>query len=510
MPDIDNDAYRVTWQHVFGPGLHFRYNLVPDEFFKTLIIESKASLPSPTIGLGGLRLTLVMAVAWHSEAAPANEFAEGIVIDDLSGDPDAADLPDEEMQDPEQFSFRDFAARDLWWLRKPRAWDSYESEEGPHSIAVQHRLRRKAKHIFALLSVPATALNHPATVYPVYMDTDIGEEQVGASTDDAYSASTTWPGVGNGNSGAAYYYTGESDVAFLGWGGRFTSVPIPQGATINTASIALCAGGNQTQDCDLTLYCEDEDDPATFAWNDTPPGRTRTTASAQWDIGVTAWTTGTWYTSTDIAAPVQEVVDRGGWAENNALSVFFFNTGQTLLGSWHSRLAYTYDQTGNVSGPKLNVSYTSGGTTHHGAGTIDGVATVAGAGSMLFAGAGAIAGVASLSGAASMRFGGAGSIAATSTVTGAATMSWGAAGSIAAVSTVTGAASVEYASPAHIIRVWSEEVYELDATVPRARPMRFKERCALCLHWVSEGELLEQRGINVCSRCYDERTPGDN
>jgi hypothetical protein len=160
-PVINNDAYQITWSDVFGTGIHFRYNLRPDEFFKTVIIDNKTDLPLPTIGLSGLKLTIVLALAWHSDSKADNGFSDSITTSDLPDDSIDIDNPDEELVDADKFSFKDVLLRDTWWMQKPKAWDSAEER---HSIDIEWRLRRKNNSIFGLFSVPASSLNHVALV----------------------------------------------------------------------------------------------------------------------------------------------------------------------------------------------------------------------------------------------------------------------------------------------------------------------------------------------------------
>ena len=40
-PIIDNNNYTITWRNAFGEGIDFRYNVSPDKFFKTVIINKK-------------------------------------------------------------------------------------------------------------------------------------------------------------------------------------------------------------------------------------------------------------------------------------------------------------------------------------------------------------------------------------------------------------------------------------------------------------------------------------
>lgn len=74
-PEINNDEYTITWKNAFGKDIDFRYNVAPDHFFKTVIVNNKEALPEPTIDKDGLKLTVVMSIAWDDEAKPANNFA---------------------------------------------------------------------------------------------------------------------------------------------------------------------------------------------------------------------------------------------------------------------------------------------------------------------------------------------------------------------------------------------------------------------------------------------------
>jgi hypothetical protein len=349
-PVIDNDAGTVTWPNAFGAGLHYRYNLRPDQFYKTLVISAKANLPAPTIGTTGLRLTLVMALAW-SGARPA-AFG-GDADGELDPDEDPSGDPDEEATDPGDYAHKRVTdAREAFWVRQPRAWDSAEEQ---HSIAVRCNLLRHDGHVQARLSVPASALNNAATVYPVYIDTDMAEEQVAASTDDAYSYGATWPGTPSINLTAAYVQLGSSTTNYACPGWRWTP-PVPQGVTISSASVSLRANQSNAGNVTSRWYAEDVDNAATWASDHRPAVEAyaaRTTASVQWaQTGITA---GTWYTSSDIATIVQEIADRPGWVASNGFALVAVQTSGDLLNvlyrisSWDENSAY---------GAKLNVSYT--------------------------------------------------------------------------------------------------------------------------------------------------------
>lgn len=356
-PVIDNDAHTVTWENAFGTGLHFRYNLQPDKFFKTLVISAKANLPTPTIGANGRRLALVMALEWDAGAATRNGFASSVTTafnDDYTG------AADETAADPDLYDHYD-GRGSLWWVQRPMAWDSSEDVQ---SVPVVWRLARRGTGVYAAFTVTTAALNAAGVTYPVYVDTAISEEQTGASTDDGRTAGTTWPGEGTALLNGTNIRMGAAPTAFYGFGARFTTVPIPNAATINTASVSLILATTSDISLDVALYAHDNDDSATFA-NTTntetggPGYRTRTTATVRWNVGGTSWSANTWYASPDISTVIAEVVARGGWASDNDLSVLINNYSTSLPGSNTYRAPDAYDATGNVRGPKFNCTYTA-------------------------------------------------------------------------------------------------------------------------------------------------------
>ena len=343
VPVIDNETNTVTVPNCFGAGLDFRYNVRPDEFFKTVIIRAKANLPAPTIGTSGLRLAVIMGLAW--DGAPSNGFASTNPPIELSSDDAAAlDTPDEELVDPAEFAYRDEQNRNVLWLQKPKAWDSYVSDDGPHVVSVVLRLRRKGTSVFALLSVTRAQLNAAQTVYPVYIDADISEEQVGASTDDAYSYGSTHPGSTTLNTTGTIVHFGATSSSFRCAGYRFQTIPIEPGVIIDSASLKVRAGGGMIPDTDVYIAAEDVDDGATWGVGHFPSNAhsNRTTAQVRWTI-TDDWAAGNWYEAPNIAAPVQEVINRPGWTKNNDLNLVIYNVSTSLPSVNAYRWPESYD-----------------------------------------------------------------------------------------------------------------------------------------------------------------------
>ncbi|MCU0917488.1 MAG: S8 family serine peptidase, partial [Planctomycetes bacterium] len=145
------------------------------------------------------------------------------------------------------------------------------------------------------------------------------EYQIADGTDDAFSSkgSTSqtladkWLGVG-------------MHVVGL----RFRAVKIPQGSTINKATLKICAhSAGLEADVDGLLKGEAADSAGSFATDSRIVGSLpTTTASKAWKwVGPEddPWTANAWYESPDIAAVIQEIVNRPGWTADNALVVIY-------------------------------------------------------------------------------------------------------------------------------------------------------------------------------------------
>ncbi len=136
--------------------------------------------------------------------------------------------------------------------------------------------------------------------------------QVGASSDDAFETS----------SGVVLIDVAQTNVdhADEWYGQRWTSVTIPNGATIDAATLDLSLYHANFDEPLHAFYAEDEDNPGTFttASNDIS-GRTQTTATMNWDSGSLG--APGWFTTPSIVDIIQEIVDREGWSSGNALAI---------------------------------------------------------------------------------------------------------------------------------------------------------------------------------------------
>ena len=361
-PDVDNELNHVTWTDVFGPGLHFRYNLRADSFFKALIVSARSDLPVPTISTSGLRLEIVMALAWAGPVASASGFAAGIDASQPTDEVDGLDAADEEVVEPGEVGFLDGSGRSVWSLGSPRAWDSWDGVQGPHEVPVRWQLTRRGGGIFARLSVPAAQLANSATVYPVFIDTVVNE-QVGAAADDA---EYRWAGTYGSPSSSAWFDGAGATVGHDDGLGEpklsvisvFRTIAVAQAATISAATAQFKAKSNRSlTTVNARLHMADEDDVGTINSTATYEALAQTTAYTDWD-NIASWTSGTWYTSPDITSTVQEVVDRASWASGNDMCLTCRDNASTV-GTDIFRHASMYD-TAAGDAPKLSITYASG------------------------------------------------------------------------------------------------------------------------------------------------------
>jgi hypothetical protein len=178
---------------------------------------------------------------------------------------------------------------------------------------------------------------------------------VSAGSDDAEELIS-----GGGDYSIGHVAVTSSDLEMVddsGWHGgdqliglRFPGLAVPQGSTIESAFVRLTADGSDSGATSLTLSAQAANNALAFtaATNDIS-SRMQTAASVDWS-SVGAWTDGAQYDSPDIAALVQEVVNRPGWASGNALAIFVEGSGL--------RTAYSYDGD-PAAGAELHVSYSA-------------------------------------------------------------------------------------------------------------------------------------------------------
>jgi hypothetical protein len=130
---------------------------------------------------------------------------------------------------------------------------------------------------------------------------------------------------------------------------RFTNVTVPRGATITNAYVQFSVDEVSTGTASLNVAAQAADTAAAFT---TATGN----ISSRPRTAAVAWTPASWPTvgargsdqrTPDLAAPLTQVVQRGGWTSGNALAIIVTGTGR--------RTADAFEDT---PAPTLHLEYT--------------------------------------------------------------------------------------------------------------------------------------------------------
>jgi len=175
--------------------------------------------------------------------------------------------------------------------------------------------------------------------------------QVSANEDNA--TATQWiQYTGPGNSLVVGYRYGEPPPFSMS-AMRFRNINIPQGTVIVDARLKIRAHSNPITGETLygVIHAEDANNPPDFS-SRSIADIVKTSAAVNWDHS-SYWETTWWYTSPDISAVVQEVIDRYGWSTGNAIVITYSNR----LSNGEARHFCSYDfGSQNTSGPKLEIT----------------------------------------------------------------------------------------------------------------------------------------------------------
>lgn len=182
---------------------------------------------------------------------------------------------------------------------------------------------------------------------------DITEEIVGQSSDDCRvnSNSATF-------SLLSQLYVNDFTGVNYDWecGMRFTTIPVPNGATITAATITVRADNTIPTYNPSYWVLQDNDDTSTFSNYADYSGRSRY-GNIAWSPA--SWSAGNDYTSPSLVTFVQRIVDKAGWSSGNSM-VFFL----TPTGGWNSlndRFTIASYDSNPSNAPRLNISYTVAG-----------------------------------------------------------------------------------------------------------------------------------------------------
>lgn len=134
-------------------------------------------------------------------------------------------------------------------------------------------------------------------------------------------------------------------------GMRFVAVPVPNGAQILESRLQFTADELDSVATTVQLRGQRADDTDTFTDAvGNVSGRPRTTASVNWTIPAweTAGAQGDAQRTPDLAAIIQEIVDRPGWTSGNSIVIVVTGTG--------TRHAHAFDGV-PASAPELGIQF---------------------------------------------------------------------------------------------------------------------------------------------------------
>ncbi len=326
---VDDDT--LTWTDGYGPGLGFSWQVQTARLLKLLTINAPGDLPAVDqfiIDGGNPVLELNLIFAHSSGVTP---FVNG--QEWKRGARDTQGLVE----------FRDDAGNILWWFNLPRSWDVQNEV-----VLGTLRFKKQGNSLFVSHRVPLEFIQLPANAYPLRIDTTL-DEQVGASDDDAEDVE----GGACARAGTSILY-GRFFSAITNGGHRFTTVAIGNADTIDTAKISIYAAASTGTPL-LKVFGDDQDDAPTFSDVNCVNDRTRTTAGVDWDA---TWSTSAFNDSPEIKTVIQEIVDRGSWASNNAMDILVDDDGSA--DGINNNQARTYDHDTTLAA-KLHIEFTVGG-----------------------------------------------------------------------------------------------------------------------------------------------------
>lgn len=276
---------RIRWANAFGAGIHLEWTAQPGVFAKSVILDKPLTLAAD--------LDLVMEVQVENLALPAILPARFLALGDSC-------------------------------LRWPVSNDAANNEvDGKLLLSTssgKRYLTHRVPKVWLDKAVYPVAIDY--TVYDVLLNLAVSES---ADDDQIYWSTVTSAWVWS-NSGTNWYVGKPVIAGTTNWGGsaRFQNVRIPRRAVIAAVPQSQWTVTAQNTDASVTvktyISCSDEDNAAQIANAADWIGRTLTTAKV--DYEVPEWVAGEVW-NYPMIAPIQEVIDRDGWREGNALMVFW-------------------------------------------------------------------------------------------------------------------------------------------------------------------------------------------
>jgi|GEM_PF-6566529 len=228
--------------------------------------------------------------------------------------------------------FRQHSRTLLWTIPVPKMYDDQST-----SLDIEIKAIRQPDNLISLQKIikpdGRSWLESPDRHYPLVVDASV-TRYTSANTDDALSWTTSaLDGVDeyDVNDGGSTYHVGVFGYNYIfgvatskrDAGLRFTNIAIGQSYAILSAVVTYRAWSNRNPACNINIYCEAADNSAALNSASWPSARTTTTSAIGFTLPATSYS---WHDTTDLSAPVREVIGRAGWASGNALTFLFLNT----------------------------------------------------------------------------------------------------------------------------------------------------------------------------------------
>src|SRR3970040_827675 len=203
----------LFWSGAFGTGFDIRWQTQTARLDKRLVVDQASRWPPPTaqIVAGGnpvARLQFIFQVSNNIDI-----FANGVLWNRVVNNP---------VNTQGYIEFRHSTTGEvLWTFNLPRSNGAPVEDQDPDELLGTFRLRRTGPNLFVEHRIPVSWLQ--AADYPIEIDTTI-DEQIGNNNDDV--CQTQAGNVGNPI---------NLDHVDEWYGARFTTVNIPNSATIDVA-----------------------------------------------------------------------------------------------------------------------------------------------------------------------------------------------------------------------------------------------------------------------------------
>ncbi len=329
----------IRWNNAYGTGRHFQWTNTPGRLEKLLQLDAIPPAPAQYIIDGGnpvLKLDFIFAPSSDLEI-----WVDGQLWDKSS-----------KKQTVNIIEFR--KAGEVVGIFNPvRYWDSSANLTANEGVGTTV-LSKSGNNLYVSALVPYSWLQ--TAVYPVRIDPTW---QVTTGSDDCRYVLS----INDFSLTTISFYVGCSSAAGdpdYGSAARFLNITIPAGSIITLANLILTGKADSTTVINSRLRAQLNVNPATFSTAADFSARTWTSDATHvhWNA-IPAWVLDTEYTSPDIKACVQEVINLANWASGNPMVILWDDFEKlSTQGDLKWRRGYSYDGS-TTKAPKLVITYTT-------------------------------------------------------------------------------------------------------------------------------------------------------